>query len=243
MVLIGDSNAAMYAGAVAQAAARLDRPVAFRFTALCPPADVVRVSDWGVSADRSCNELAAATADRALEAAASANDLAPTVVIGLTGGYWTDNDIRLGTTGIPPSVTLEERSLAMREGLVATIHSLERAGATVVLISPIVTFDDPARPALADRCSTLALLRGTCPEDLPRALAIEGQERARADVKAVAKSNGVTYLDVAAIQCPSGVCREVIDGVPVMNDPSHVSGDFAESLVPVFEDAVSNRGR
>jgi len=51
---------------------------------------------------------------------------------------------------------------------------------------------------------------------------------------------GAVWVDLRSSQCPDGICRPVIGGLPVFLDTHHITASFSRTLAQKFADSVSS---
>lgn len=220
IVLLGDSNAASAADAVVPAGEALGRPVLASTGPSCPP-----FLDVEASISEACAQLNVETsAWLALQPPGH-------VVLVATDTYW----FREGTV-IPDTA-------GYAEALRATVLSVQAAGHTAVVVTPIPVFvglEDGTSSQKWDltSCTTLRFIRGTCGRSFT--LVPDWPQRPLWDATAaVAASTGAVFVDLVPSVCPGGECRTERDGVWDYRDGIHLSVRKSSELSGLFVDALA----
>jgi len=235
--LLGDSNAAMYFTALAQVAADLGRPLVVNTAADCPFSDIYRTSQWGREADQACRDYY----DDGLTWLSTKEP--GTVVLASTIRHAGGSTSTIGRTPEEKADGTEGRTRALASGLESAVRELQAQGDSVVVVAPTYRFEEWSTPITMDRCSMLALARGTCPIIVPVTAVEDWQESYREAVARIAATTGSPLVDLAPYQCPSGQCSDFSGGVRVYDDPSHLTTDLTRLAVPAFTEAVADSGQ
>jgi peptidoglycan/LPS O-acetylase OafA/YrhL len=117
-------------------------------------------------------------------------------------------------------------------GTKRTLQNLSNAGVHVTLIrdNPWFTFDIPSCLARAARNTWFS--EGNC--GMPQHLVLD-QARFEAEKNSALGLPNIRFIDLTEKICESGICSGKRNGIIVYRDDNHLTGSFAESMLPFLE--------
>lgn len=231
--LIGDSHADHLSEGVISATRAADRPLIIATANACPFVDVHLYS---TAAPRSkCRQFVQKTL-KWLEAQPPGD-----VLLSGSSVYWNSRVYSAGPTA--DSMTNEQgrKAASLVAGMESTVRQVQKAGHRVILVQDVPFF---ASPYASDphQFSTIDLARGTNLKSvMPRALADENQQTARAGIAAAARATGASVLDPRSYFCPQDECTTQFGDLYLYRDEGHISIGASAKLAPLISSALYSR--
>ena len=227
IVLLGDSNAIMYALPVIKAAESLDYEVTVDGASSCPYVGlrVIRIN----GEQRKCPGFGTKSIDFMVKSKPSL------VVLVARSDFYLQNPqdgfAVVGKGGF--TFTNAGKAKLYRQAMHGVLERLSRAGVPVVVVHPV-----PVLPIDQATCAIVGALTGTCSASLSRAsahnwlrLAIQTENQAAAGVE------NVSVLSFENQLCGKKRCSTVKNGISLYRDSRHLSVDGAFTLMSEFKNA------
>lgn len=220
LILVGDSNAGVYAEVMVEVAADLGRTVTIATMPSCPLAAVAAADAQGISW-LNCSDLFRSSMNWL-------DDQPPSTVVMASGMAAVDSDdftLRLANGDI--ARTDKEKRAAWSSALRRTYRELMSMGHEVVQVEMVPHFLT-WRPA---QCAMVEILRhgvGYCGTYTTLFSADRAQEGALAAEREATAAAGVRPLLLRNALCPDGVCRTNRKNIWLYEDGAHLS--FAGAL-------------
>lgn len=227
IVLLGDSNAAMYTLPVIKAGNDLGYDVTVDGASSCPYVGLRLVRIDGE--EYKCPGFGTKSIDFMVKSKPSL-----VVLVARSDFYLQNPDDGLAVTGKGVfTYTNAGKAALYRQAMHGVLQRLSRAGVPVLVVHPV-----PVLPIDPGTCVLVRALTGTCSGSLARAsvhswlrLAIQTENQAAAGFESV------TVLDFENRLCDKKRCSTVKNGVSLYRDSRHLSVDGAYMLMPEFEQA------
>ncbi|SHF69228.1 Peptidoglycan/LPS O-acetylase OafA/YrhL, contains acyltransferase and SGNH-hydrolase domains [Jatrophihabitans endophyticus] len=217
VVLVGDSHAAQWFGAVRDVARSRDWGLRVWTRASCPLAEVTKMIDGAPSA--SCNRWRDDVMRRLVAARPSL-----VVVAGYVSKIPSLYDPRTrGLVGGNGARALYET------GLVRQLQRLRGAGSRVLVIRDNPSFDERVPTCVLSHARKLS----KCAETRKHAL------RSASDLHAARRVPGVDVLDLTTTYCPGGHCPATLDGTLAYRDDNHLTLEMIDRLRPALRGALT----
>lgn len=227
IVLLGDSNAVMYALPVIKAGEALGYEVTVDGASSCPYVGlrVIRIN----GEQYKCPGFGTKSIDFMVKSKPSL------VVLVARSDFYLQNPqdgfAVVGKGGF--TFTNAGKAKLYRQAMHGMLERLSRAGVPVVVVHPI-----PVLPIDQTTCAIVRALIGTCSASLSRAavhnwlrLAIQTENQAAAGVE------NVSILSFENQLCGKKRCSAVKNGISLYRDSRHLSVNGAYMLMPEFEEA------
>ena len=216
IVLFGDSHAIQWFDPLQSMAESHGWKLTTMVKSGCPATDV-RISESGTTSATICGSWRAEAIRRIVA-------LRPSLVfIGNASSYLERKD----ESGSKPSLSLDD----WRDGTKRTLGTLTAAGLRVVVMrdNPLSTFDIPTCLARSVRHSWYP--GGSCEMDKSKVLNPAVFEAEKAGAQGLPN---VHFIDLTDRLCRQKVCWTVQRGAIMYRDDNHLTGTFADSLMPVL---------
>ena len=228
IVLLGDSNAGMYAEPVIKAGNGLGYDVTVVTDSSCPYVGlrITRVN----GEERSCPAFGTKSVDFMAKSKPSL-----VVLVARSDFYLQNHGDGLAVVG-KGGFTFSNAGKARlyRQALHSTLERLSTAGVPALVVHPI-----PVLPLDPQTCAIVRVLLGACSSSLPRSsvdnwlrLAIQTENQGAAGVKLV------KTIDFENRLCGKNRCTTVKNGVSLYRDSRHLSVDGALTLTGTFQRAI-----
>ncbi|MGO4257160.1 acyltransferase family protein [Marmoricola sp. RAF53] len=228
IILVGDSNAGVYADAMVEVARRLNRPVTIATVPGCPLTDLDPVTKQTGFVQK-CSPYT----DSTLRWLAKQK---PSYVVVASGGGQVDNaDVALKDPAGTQADTRAEKSALSAAAMTRVYGKVEAMGHRVVQIRMVPHFDwTPAGCRLVD------IVRDptACGETMSLATADKDEAGAMTAMDRAASNLGIPQIDVRPQLCPDGVCATNRGSFWVYENGSHLSYRGAMTLVPALTNAL-----
>jgi hypothetical protein len=167
------------------------------------------------------------------------------VVIGFSDSLWVAPHIAVGPTRATETADEAAKARYLQAQLRTAVGGLRRAGQAVLLMQPVPKLErldgDVLRvPYDPEHCTTISVIRGTCPRPLltPRAYADRIQAQPRRTIRQVAAVTGAHVLDLRSFFCSRGICSSHHDGIPLYRDGGHITVRTSSELAGRFAEAM-----
>jgi peptidoglycan/LPS O-acetylase OafA/YrhL len=241
VVLIGDSNAEHFSGAVVEAAAQLDRPVFILIQRGCPftGAEVARSLSALELAENGCRRFVS-------EALDILSGLEPSdVIVAFSDQYWLEAGWFTSMQDSQPAADFVSRLAHFERGLASTLDVLNDQGHRTVYVEAVphlhysgrlVAEGFETRSWSIEACSATSLVGGRCQRDVPMSIVEDVQGSAwRAAQRVVAsRTETVQYLSVRDRFCDPSACRAGDESGWLYRDSTHLTVEGAGRTVEAF---------
>lgn len=245
IVLVGDSNAEHFSGAVIEAAVRLERPALVLIQRGCPftGAEVARSLNALEVADGGCRRFVA-------EALDVLSSLEPAdIVIAFSDQYWLEAGWSTSLPSTAPATDFVSRLAHLERGLAVTLDAIADMGHRMVYVEAVPHlhysgglsaegFETEAWSIEA--CSSAALVGGRCQHGVLLSAVTEVQGSAWRTAQRVTESRTETvqYLSVRELLCDSSACRARDETGWLYRDSTHLTVDGASRTTEAFVGAL-----
>ncbi len=233
LILVGDSNAGVYAELMVELGKETGRPVSIATVPSCPLVDVESIQPDG----RSWLDCQASY-DATME---WLGEQPPSTVVVASGGVAVDTKgytMQLADGSIVrPSAA---RGAALQASLERSYAAVRERGHSVVQVELAPHF-----AWWPSNCSLLEMLRdGTpsCGETSTRAEADDFERYSLAAERAASSAANVPVIAIRDLLCPEAVCRTNVGNRWIYEDGTHLSYDAALGLLPTFSAVLSGEG-
>lgn len=236
VMLIGDSNAAQYAGAVIRAGEQIGRRVIIATMSACPFVDVELIRPDAAARDRACRTFVTGTTEGlrhqrpAVIVTASANEMITEPTVALRDPYSNE---------LADSPAAKYR--VWRDGLTRTFKALRDAGHSVLLVNVVPHFADGDRawwhPSKCDH-PTQFQNPSKCGRAMSLQVADRLQELALGAERSAAAQVGIQELPLRHIVCPDRRCFTNVGNFWVYRDGLHLSTAASAALSARFAAAI-----
>ncbi|GAB3816135.1 acyltransferase family protein [Tessaracoccus terricola] len=227
--LVGDSSMDHFTDGWIEAGREAGRPVFSATASACPFLLDVTIRDvrHDQSLDDDCHSYVTDSLDYLADAPQG------TVVIANSQHYPFQREVGLGPGDGDPEGDFETKLQATREGLEAAVAQIRELGHQVVIIQGTPLWIG-ANHWESRECTTLAVLRQECGQQMTLAEGDEQQGRARGVVEEVAAHTGATVWDSWMELCEEGVCSTHDGLYPRFRDGLHITVEQSRLLGPSF---------
>ncbi len=240
IILVGDSNAGMYADTVVEAAERAGRRITVATIPSCQLADLATARPGvrlGFLVD--CHA-------RYADTLAWLAEQPPSTVIVVSGSSIPDLDrfVLVDDAGTVYSGGAKKQA-AWAASLERSYTAIQERGHHVVPVELIPQWAESDGTGWSPRsCRLVDLLRdrSSCEREESRAAMDREQEHSLAAATEAASAAGVTPLPVRDVLCPDELCGTIRRGIGLYSDSAHLNARGAEQLLPRFVELMSSAG-
>jgi hypothetical protein len=246
VVLVGDSNAEHFSGAVIDASARLDRPALILIQRGCPftGAEVARSMSALEQSANGCRRFVAEILD-------ILSGLEPSdVIIAFSDQYWLEEGWLTSTPELKPAVDYVSRLAHLERGLAGVLDGLADQGHHTIFVETVPHLHYTGRLSDSgfeteawsiESCSTAALFVGRCERSVSLARAEEIQGAAWRTARRVIelRPTAVQYLSLREQLCPGFACVAKDESGWLYRDSTHLTVDAAARTARTFEAALN----
>lgn len=224
--LVGDSNAAMYTEGFRRATQSGITRLRVATASGCPYLGGLEVWQAPNSGYRACVEWQELVSEHFRMAPPA------TVVLGLSGDYWTWNDRFVRDLNGEPISNKTKRQEVLSVALRRAILELEESGHKVYVLNPIPHWEGEYSWALRE-CKFLDILQG-CSMEMPLGLFEKRNESMYQSVEASLSSTSATLIDLNSEICPADNCQTGDERIQIYKDSTHITNEYSAGLTKQF---------